>query len=88
MTYVLRLKGKTGRGYYFYDYIDEYYVGPDLPEKEFLAVERMKYATEFDSQKEALKLLNEFPDSKDDFEIIDYETAEKEYYNNWGKQKK
>jgi len=73
MSYVLRTKGEV-KGHIFYDYDVEdgsggYYAG----------CEKMKYAFEFDTKAEAEEKKAKLIDG-DNFDIVEYEVAESEYY--------
>lgn len=73
MTYVLRVKGET-TGHVFYDYVET----DNLTSSNYLACEKLKYATEFKSKAEA-ELFKDNYCNGDDFEVVSLAQAEEEY---------
>lgn len=76
MIYVLRLKGHA-KGHSFYEYMEE---GRPPTNTEYMATEKFKYATEFDTKNEAQTFLDK-NDNHKAFEIVEYKKAEAEYYS-------
>lgn len=73
MTYVLRAKGET-QGHIFYECMEDFYVN----------CEKVKYATEFETVKDAEKEIEKMDKKfkrKHEFDIITLEQAEQEYYH-------
>ena len=78
MTFVLRVQGKT-KGHVFYSYTEDVRLNHGF--EEWLMPEKLKYAEEFETRKEAEELKNRFPNGED-FEVVSLDQANKDYYHN------
>lgn len=72
MIYFIRMKNEK-HGYIFFSYLDEDSRGV------YMATEKMKYAEEFETLEKATDFLV-MHDKYNLFEVVDYYTANDEYY--------
>lgn len=70
--FVIRAKGEK-KGHIFFEYTDE------IGGKKYMGCEKMKYATEFKTKEEANAIIAGH-ERGENFEVVPYRIAEREYY--------